>query len=85
MVSLLKAATARPRKPGKRLAAQANRAARQMLLQAIQELELHAHGIGMTITGRVLNNAKNAAVWELAGNTDMAAKAARGERAGERS
>jgi hypothetical protein len=37
----------------------------------------------MTITGHALNKAKNAAGWEIAGKTTLAAKAARGERVGE--
>lgn len=56
--------------------------ARKILLQDIQELETRAHDHGMTITAHALNNAKNAAGWELAGETELAGKAARGERAG---
>lgn len=54
-----------------------------MLLGDIQALESRAHRLGMTITGHALNNAKNAAGWELAGETALAGKAARGERAGQ--
>jgi len=53
------------------------------LLGNIQALESRAHQLGMTITGRALNNAKNAAGWELAGETMRADEATRGERVGK--
>lgn len=56
-----------------------------MLLGDIQTLESRAHRLGMTITGHALNNAKNAAGWELAGETELAGMASRGERKGEQS
>lgn len=46
----------------------------------IQSLESRAHKVGLTITGHALNNAKNTVGWEIAGNTDRATKAAKGDR-----
>lgn len=54
-----------------------------MLIDDIQALESRAHRLGMTVTGHALNNAKNAAGWELAGEPILAGKAARGERAAD--
>lgn len=71
--------TDRPRKAGKRLAADGLRAARNVLVQDLQEVESRAHGLGMHVTARALNRAKNAAGWEIAGNIDEAARAARKE------
>lgn len=51
------------------------------LVGDIQALESRAHRLGMTITGHALNNAVNAAGWELAGEAELAGKASRGERA----
>lgn len=56
---------------------------RRILLEDIQLLETRAHHLGLTVTGHALNNAKNAAGWEMAGNIELAGKAARGERSGE--
>lgn len=56
--------------------------ARRQLLSELQEMEQRAHDLGMTITGHALNNAKNAAGWEMAGNSNAAGLAARGERVG---
>jgi hypothetical protein len=64
----------------KGLEAAAKNAAKVMLMQQISEMESHAHALGMIITARGLNNAKNACGWEIAGNTDAADKATRGER-----
>lgn len=58
-----------------------DRSACKVLLGDIQALENRAHRLGMTITGLALNNAKNAAGWEMAGETTLAGNAARGERA----
>jgi hypothetical protein len=52
----------------------------ERLLAGIQQLESRAHILGLTITARSLNNAKNTCGWELAGNTDRADKSTRGER-----
>lgn len=57
-----------------------NRAAHQMLVQEIGELEQRAHRLGMLVTARALNQAKNALGWEMAGNVLAAGKAARGSR-----
>lgn len=57
-----------------------NRVAQHNMIQEIQELEVRAHDLGMTVTASALNNAKNALGWELAGNVLKAAKAKRGER-----
>lgn len=59
----------------------ADRKACDALVIDINALESRAHRLGMTVTGHALNNAKNAAGWELAGDTELAGKAARGERA----
>lgn len=57
-----------------------DRNACHILLSDIQALESRAHRLGMTVTGHALNNAKNAAGWELAGETEFAGMASRGER-----
>jgi hypothetical protein len=54
--------------------------ARLSLVQKIQQLEQEAHGSGLLVTARALNQAKNAWGWEVAGNILAAGKAARGER-----
>lgn len=61
----------------------ADRNACDMLVLDIQSLESRAHRLGMTVTGRALNNAKNAAGWELAGEIELAGKASRGDRPGK--
>lgn len=53
------------------------------IVDELQTLETRAHQAGLTVTGHAINNAKNAAGWELAGNVEMAGKASRGERVGE--
>lgn len=53
------------------------------IINALQALEMRAHSAALTVTGHAINNAKNAAGWELAGHVVMAGKASRGERAGE--
>lgn len=53
------------------------------IINALQALETRAHAAGLTVMGHAINNAKNAAGWELAGDVVMAGKASRGERAGE--
>jgi len=50
------------------------------ILSAIEALEQRCHRAGMIVTARGLNNAKNAAGWEAAGNLVRAGKATRGER-----
>lgn len=77
MMDVLKAAAAtRRRHVTKKLAASVHRAALDVLLQEIQEIEDRAHRLGVHVTGRALNRAKNALGWEIAGETDKAAKAA---------
>jgi len=61
-----------------------NKVAQRILLQDLLEMEMRAHDIGMTITAHALNNAKNAAGWELAGDSIQAGRAARGLRPGEK-
>ncbi len=56
----VKASTLPKRKFGKKDGVAATKAAHQMLLQQIEELEHQAMGIGLIITARALNNAKNA-------------------------
>lgn len=63
-----------------KLARKINQAARQNMVQEIQELETRAHGLGMHVTAHALNRAKNALGWELAGDVEQAGKAARDER-----
>lgn len=53
------------------------------IINELQALETRAHAAGLTVTGHAINNAKNAAGWERAGDIVMAGKAARGKRAGE--
>lgn len=53
------------------------------IINDLQALEMRAHQAGLTVTGHAINNAKNTAGWEMAGNVVMAGKASRGERAGE--
>ncbi len=50
------------------------------LVNDIQALESRAQKLGMYITARGLNNAKNAFGWELAGDVARAANAAIGIR-----
>ncbi len=57
-----------------------NLAAKQGLLAEIEELEQRAHNLGMPVTARGLNSAKNALGWELAGDILAAGKAVRGVR-----
>lgn len=52
----------------------------QRIISGLQMLQTKAQDAGLTITRHALNNAMNAAGWELAGNVDRAAKAAKGER-----
>lgn len=52
----------------------------RQLINEIQDLEHRAHSIGLHVTARALNNAKNAAGWEIAGDVLAAGKAARGVR-----
>lgn len=52
---------------------------RQRLLQEVEDLEQRARRLGCHVTGRALNQAKNALGWEVAGDVLAAGKAARGE------
>jgi len=52
-------------------------AAQQKLTVDIQALETEAHRLGCHIGAHSLNRAKNAVGWEMAGDRDQAAKAAR--------
>lgn len=54
------------------------------LVSDIQALETKAHKLGMVITARGLNHAKNAAGWEMAGNVLRAGAALAGAREPER-
>lgn len=54
-------------------------ACRSVLLK-IEELEQRAHRMGLHTTAHILNNAKNALGWEMAGDLVAAAAAGRGER-----
>ncbi len=57
-----------------------NRAAQQVLADEIEEIEQRAHRLGLHVTARGLNNAKNALGWEMAGDLLAAGKAVRGVR-----
>lgn len=48
----------------------------------IQEAETLAYDMGLTLTGKALNRAKNTAGWDAQGEHDLAAMAMRGERPG---
>lgn len=48
----------------------------QLLLQDILALEMRANAMGLFPAARALNNAKNAAGWQLAGNIEKADEAA---------
>lgn len=50
------------------------------LVLDIQAMQTRAHALGLHMTAHALNNAMNVCGWEQAGDTDAAAKAARGER-----
>lgn len=56
---------------------------RQEVLAEIEAVERKAHAAGLTITAHTLNNAKNAAGWEMAGELEHAAAASKGIRPGE--
>ena len=47
------------------------------LLSALQDLELEAHRLQLTVTAHAINNAKNALGWEMAGNIVLAGKSSR--------
>ena len=51
---------------------------RQQLLADLQDIEDRAHREGMTLTAKGINRAKNAAGWEITGDSDSARKALRG-------
>jgi len=57
-----------------------NRAGQQVLCQEIEELEQRAGRLGMHVTARALNQAKNALGWEMTGDILAAGKASRGQR-----
>lgn len=72
-----------PVKPPRKLTKRdirANRAAQEMMLQELQELEDRAMRLGMFITQRAINQAKNAMGWEMAGDLLAAGRARRGQR-----
>lgn len=75
MPNVLEVSIARRRRPTQKLAAAANRAAQDMLVQELQGLESRAHGMGLHVTGHALNRAKNALGWEIAGDIKQAGKA----------
>jgi len=59
-----------------RKAVQKRRDTCEALISAIQLAEDQAMRLGMPISSRALNRAKNALGWEIAGNLEQAAKAA---------
>jgi hypothetical protein len=75
-----KAAVLKPRKLTPADAQTINRAAQQGMIEEIQELEIRAHNLGMHITARALNEAKNALGYELARDHKQAVLASRGQR-----
>jgi hypothetical protein len=77
---LRRAMSPKPRRLSASDKAEINRAAQEMLGLEIEELEQRAHRLGMRVTARALNQAKNALGWERAGNILAAGKAARGGR-----
>lgn len=70
----------RPRRVSRRDEADINRFIQQKLLEDILMLELHAGRLGMHVTARALNQARNALGWEMAGDILAAGRAARGQR-----
>lgn len=79
MTSVFKAAVSKPRKLKKSDMVAINRAGNEMMLQEIQELEDRAMRLGMYITSRALNQAKNTLGWEMAGDLLAAGRARRGQ------
>lgn len=53
---------------------------RRALISKIAAAEQAAHKCGMHVTAHALNRAKNAAGWEIDGNTEEAGRASRDER-----
>lgn len=53
---------------------------RQILTEDIEELEQRAYNLGLIVTARALNNAKNTSGWERAGNLKKAGLTSKGER-----
>lgn len=80
MPNLFEMPSAKPRKLSKQDKLAINRAGQQSLVQEIEEMEHRASALGMLVTARALNNAKNALGWEIAGDVLAASKAARGVR-----
>lgn len=80
MRKLLKAMTGPERKLTKAGGEAIRVAGRQNMIQDVEELEQRAHHLGMHVTARALNNAKNALGWEMAGDLISAGKAAEGKR-----
>jgi hypothetical protein len=59
---------------------QNNRRAKGDFVDEIQAMETRAYRLGLIITARALNQAMNAAGWELAGDEMAASLATKGER-----
>jgi hypothetical protein len=57
-----------------------NRELMDNLLTEIEACERRAHKCGALVTAHVLNRAKNALGWEIAGDIEQAGKASRDER-----
>lgn len=56
------------------------RVQRAQFMLLLQEMEDRARKLGLPITAGAINNAKNAAGWELADDHERAGKAAQGGR-----
>jgi hypothetical protein len=81
MTNVFKAAVSPPRRITKRDALAINRAGQQTMLQELQELEDRAMRLGMFVTQKAINQAKNALGWEMAGDLLAAGRARRGQHA----
>lgn len=79
MTNALKRMAGKPRSLTKKDHAALTQAALVVLTQDIEELEQRARCLGLTLTARGLNQAKNACGWERTGNSTAAAMALKGE------
>lgn len=80
MINAFETVASAPRKLSAEDKRAINRAAWLALVQEIEEMERRADRLGLIVTARALNNAKNAAGWEMVGDRLAAGKAARGVR-----
>lgn len=52
----------------------------QVLIMEVERMEQMAHRLGLHVTARALNQAKNVLGWEIAGDILQAGRARRGQR-----